>query len=283
MKKLAIIKIISDKRVPVKGLVRHKEDKNILRIARTISKGYIKYWEPVQVIVTCDDEIKEGDIVACYEDEEKTNFVGISVVEMYNEKCLKNYAWCQDEKYDKLNYQFFCEKILVYSNQISSETIQLLIEDKLKDGDQVEVETEELMKEPKEGGDYLYRIKDGIVQGFSNTTLPTEELERKGWKLVNRLKLNNGFAIIHSIVKEELLEDAARRYILVNGYHWTNSQHKVKAFKAGAKWQQEQQDKLYTEEKLNIIVLKFIEKYQENNNAWNLYTFWENWWNENKK
>jgi hypothetical protein len=269
MKKLAIIKIISDKRVPVKGLVRHKEDKNILRIARTISKGYIKYWEPVQVIVTCDDEIKEGDW-----------FLWGNTIQLAN-------SMAKNKEIGIINWKEIidtnCKKVLVYSNQISPETIQLLIEDKLKDGDQVEVETEELMKEPKEGGDYLYRIKDGIVQGFSNTTLPTEELERRGWKLVNRLKLNNGFAIIHSIVKEELLEDAARRYILVNGHHWTNSQHKVKAFKAGAKWQQEQQDKLYTEEKLNIIVLKFIEKYQENNNAWNLYTFWENWWNENKK
>ncbi len=51
-----------------------------------------------------------------------------------------------------------------------------------------EREVEVLAKEPEEGGGYLYRIKDGIVRGFSNTTLPFEELEKVGWTLFERPK-----------------------------------------------------------------------------------------------
>ena len=50
---------------------------------------------------------------------------------------------------------------------------------------------------------YLYKVKDGIMQGFSNTTLPVKEMVAHGYKEVYRITNDVGKEVI--IPKSDLV------------------------------------------------------------------------------
>jgi hypothetical protein len=221
---------------------------------------YISIMEPVQVVIICGDSPKVGDKV----------LAGNNIVEVSKESEI-----------------IFAEefpKILIQSNQISPEIIQLLIDKKLNDWDQVEVEAEE--------------VCCGMQSDENNSCGDCNNS-------IERVKLKNGFAIIHPVESKldkankisngfssskESVEEAAKEYskyklnTLSLAIRYTNDIEDT--FIAGAKWQKKQ-DKLYTEEE----VIEMKEMLLRLRNHCKIHGFPSKsfqqklgkWWNKHKK
>lgn len=229
--KIGILKLIEINKEPKLGdlcwnsfynffiWTQHHIDGNWRNKSQEYKRDYMKIYEP---IIICDDKIKENDKILLSDD------IIVNVdKEWWFQLKVGNYS--------------HIKKVLVQPNQFSSEFIQAIVDGKVKDGDKVEIEMEELARESQDSGGYLYKIKDGIVQGFSNTTLPIEELKKKGWTTEIHIKIcKDNTAIIHSY--KESVEDAAGKHAHNCILKLGNKEDFVKyytAFIAGAKWAKE--------------------------------------------
>lgn len=140
MQKQGTVRIIKDTRPTCEGLIRcHTPWKSLfssdesyntgdIAIGKNWSREVFEYWEPIQIIIICDDEIKVGD---------KFLYRGSDIG-----TCEIPFVVSESER--KSNRY----KILVPSNKIPQSLIDLVVDKKLKDGDTVYVTMQGMWKAP---------------------------------------------------------------------------------------------------------------------------------------
>ena len=297
--KIGTLKIIKDNRTDTRGLIRcikrlqyiaedgFEVDKHPGDIVTSVNFNISnEYWEPVQVIVICDDEIKAGD----------------KVYNIYNEANKRGeIIEVKEDEVVSANYLNF-PKVLVLSNQIPHGIIQLVVEGKLKDGDKVKVEISHIenncfRQDTFDGcscgecGKEVLKLNDNttIIHPYKETVLCTE----CGYKGDNKEICPSPTECNIKVL--ETVEEAARKHAnLKEGfdkaeeeYYNSTGMNAYYSFIAGAKWVAENNQKVYTEDEVRELCNnsfkaggKFIategKVYSQSEN-------FEEWWNKNKK
>ncbi len=189
---------------------KQKEDKDLIRCKNLIRmlndsfrwefKDYsfssvAENWKPIQAIVVCDDEIKVGENWLNTKDPS----LGIRVASEYDIKKIKD------------NNHTHCKKVLVLPNQFSSSFIQAILNGKIKDGDKVEVELNNVViaESTDNYDDNVIYVNGDKVFSYSHEF--GDILEKEADKYRGEIKLRrDNTATIHPY--KETIAEASEKY-----------------------------------------------------------------------